>query len=231
MAKSLQTFREWAVAQGRNIGNPGVNTYRGECVSLVQQYLYQVFDVPYVARGHAKDFVPPKFTSVGTGVALKPGDIVRYGSRFGNGYGHIELIDDDRLALGQNRDNQGTVTRKSVLSGYSQVFRPAVPFTIKNYVAPTKTNEQIADEVIAGKWGNGVDRQNRLTAAGYSYNTVQAIVNAKLAGSAPAKKSNDTIADEVIKGLWGNGIDRRVRLAAAGYDYAAVQAIVNRKLS
>lgn len=46
---------------------------------------------------------------------------------------------------------------------------------------PTKkTNEQIADEVIAGKWGNGADREKRLKEAGYDYNAVQAIVNSKM---------------------------------------------------
>ena len=43
-----------------------------------------------------------------------------------------------------------------------------------------KTNEEIADEVIAGKWGNGEDRKNRLEAAGYDYDAVQDIVNNKL---------------------------------------------------
>lgn len=43
-----------------------------------------------------------------------------------------------------------------------------------------KSNETIANEVIAGKWGNGADRKNRLTAAGYDYNAVQKIVNQKL---------------------------------------------------
>ena len=40
-----------------------------------------------------------------------------------------------------------------------------------------KTITQVANEVIAGKWGNGTDRKNRLTAAGCDYNTVQKEVN------------------------------------------------------
>ena len=40
-----------------------------------------------------------------------------------------------------------------------------------------KTNEQIAREVIQGKWGNGADRKKRLTDAGYDYATIQALVN------------------------------------------------------
>ena len=96
-----------------------------------------------------------------------------------------------------------------------------------------KSNEEIANEVINGAWGNGHVRKDRLTAAGYDYNAIQDIVNRKLGvGSTPAsnKKSNETIADEVIRGDWGNGQDRKNRLTAAGYDYSAIQAIVNRKL-
>lgn len=98
----------------------------------------------------------------------------------------------------------------------------------------SKSNEELADEVIAGKWGNGDDRKNRLTAAGYNYSAIQSIVNQKLSGgsSAPkaSTKSNETIAQEVINGAWGNGQERKDRLTAAGYDYNAIQSIVNQKL-
>lgn len=43
---------------------------------------------------------------------------------------------------------------------------------------PTKTIETLVQEVIAGKWGNGTERKNRLTAAGYNYDEVQNAVNA-----------------------------------------------------
>lgn len=46
----------------------------------------------------------------------------------------------------------------------------------------TKTVDELAKEVIAGKWGNGQDRKDKLTAAGYDYTTVQARVNALLKG-------------------------------------------------
>lgn len=47
-----------------------------------------------------------------------------------------------------------------------------------NVVYPTKKSiDEIAHEVIQGKWGNGTDRKNRLTNAGYDYNTVQKRVN------------------------------------------------------
>ena len=53
-----------------------------------------------------------------------------------------------------------------------------------------KTNDQIADEVIAGKWGNGTDRKKRLAQAGYDYATIQAIVNRKLGGGSKPSPSN-----------------------------------------
>ena len=40
-----------------------------------------------------------------------------------------------------------------------------------------KDLETVAKEVIQGKWGNGQERKDKLTAAGYNYSEVQALVN------------------------------------------------------
>ena len=40
-----------------------------------------------------------------------------------------------------------------------------------------KSNEEIAKEVVAGKWGNGNARKTALTKAGYDYKTIQTLVN------------------------------------------------------
>ena len=40
-----------------------------------------------------------------------------------------------------------------------------------------KSVDEVAREVIQGKWGNGAERKKRLTAAGYDYNEVQKKVN------------------------------------------------------
>lgn len=45
------------------------------------------------------------------------------------------------------------------------------------HVILNMSNYDIAKEVISGKWGNGEDRKQRLTAAGYDYDAVQSIVN------------------------------------------------------
>ena len=52
--------------------------------------------------------------------------------------------------------------------------KPATPAS----VTPAKTVDELAQEVLDGKWGNGTDRKERLTAAGYDYSAVQAKVNA-----------------------------------------------------
>lgn len=98
-----------------------------------------------------------------------------------------------------------------------------------------KSVATIAQEVIDNKWGNGAKRKQRLEAAGYNYNTVQAEVNKRLGATKvskpkPVLKSNNVIAKEVIAGKWGNGADRKRRLQAAGYNYNAVQKEVNRIL-
>lgn len=58
-------------------------------------------------------------------------------------------------------------------SGTTQPVKPTQPVK--------KPNEEIANEVINGAWGNGEDRKKRLTDAGYNYTVVQAIVNKKMA--------------------------------------------------
>lgn len=102
---------------------------------------------------------------------------------------------------------------------------------VVKWVANTKkSNEEIAKEVIAGKWGNGTDRKNRLTKAGYNYNTIQSIVNQMLSGNTSKSKSDLEIAREVIQGKWGNGTARKTRLTLAGYNYNNIQSIVNNLL-
>lgn len=96
-----------------------------------------------------------------------------------------------------------------------------------NYTPLAGNLSKIADEVIAGKWGNGTARKIALERAGYDSARVQALVNEKLM---PKAKSIDELAREVIAGKWGNGATRKNALTGAGYDYRAVQARVNELL-
>lgn len=75
--------------------------------------------------------------------------------------------------------------------------------------------------------GNGTERREKLTAAGYDYSAVQERVNELLQ---KPQKSVTELAKEVIQGKWGNGDERRKKLTAAGYNYSEVQKKVNELL-
>ena len=95
--------------------------------------------------------------------------------------------------------------------------------------AAPKSVDELAQEVIEGKWGNGVDRKAKLTAAGYDYAAVQNKVNEIAGAVAPSGKKNTVteLAKEVIEGKWGNNPQRKKALIAAGYEYDAIQKKVD----
>lgn len=63
-----------------------------------------------------------------------------------------------------------------------------------------KSDEQLADEVIAGRWGDGGDRRNRLAQAGYDPDAVQAVVNAKL-GASPRGQTYTVRSGDTLSGI------------------------------
>lgn len=97
---------------------------------------------------------------------------------------------------------------------------------------PQKSNEQVAQEVLNGAWGNGDARKNALRNAGYDYDAIQAIVNKRIIGGAPSahRMSISEAADHVIRGDFGNGQVRRNHLQQLGLNYDEVQAVVNQRL-
>ena len=91
-----------------------------------------------------------------------------------------------------------------------------------------ESENEIVQQVMQGEWGNGQERIQRLTEAGYDAGLIQEKVNLALQGSqSKDTKTMDAVAYEVIQGDWGNGEERKKRLEAAGYDYDAVQQRVN----
>ena len=89
---------------------------KGQCVSLVQQYLIQVYNIPFKARGHAKNFGE---NLVKEGLAFKV-DKARYGDLvvFETGeYGHIGITIDDKKMYDQNN-----TTHNECRAGYSYIF-------------------------------------------------------------------------------------------------------------
>lgn len=148
--------------------------------------------------------------------------------------GIVISVYNNKITVIEGNKNNSVATR--VLNANGRYIRG---YGLPNYASKAKamdvavlTIEEIAKQVIAGKWGNGVDRKNKLEDAGYSYSEVQVAVNAILKGNTvpTVTKSVTEVAKEVVKGLWGNGADRKKRLEAAGYSYSAVQKKVNELL-
>lgn len=108
--------------------------------------------------------------------------------------------DTNNLSVGGYR-----VDGDYIIKDYPTIIKEAGLNHLDNSIPNTpnkKSNEQIADEVINGSWGNGNDRYNRLTEAGYNYNTIQNIVNSKLGTNQEIKytvKSGDTLSSIASK--------------------------------
>lgn len=157
--------------------------------------------------------------------------------------GHIGIYIGDGLAVEctpswKNKVQITAVKNIGIKSGYNArtwTKHGKLPYITYEKSQPTtttkpKTVEEIAQEVLNGKWGNGQDRVNRLTKAGYDAKAVQNAVNKLVKKPTTTKKSNEEIAKEVIQGKWGNGTARKQKLTQAGYDYNAIQKIVNKLL-
>jgi gametolysin len=105
--------------------------------------------------------------------------------------------------------------------------------TTIDYVDNITDLGNVANEVLQGLWGNGQERYDNLTNAGYDAQAVQDRVNSILSGGyEQASNTNiDVVAQEVLQGLWGNGQERYDKLTNAGYDAQAIQNRVNELLS
>lgn len=92
------------------------------------------------------------------------------------------------------------------LNGYGKT-------AVKPSVKPDKSLAEIANEVIAGKFGNGSERRQKLTAMGYNYEEVQAEVNRILDAENSVYytvQKGDCL--QYIANKYGTSVDRLVKL-------------------
>ena len=101
----------------------------------------------------------------------------------------VDICRRYNFKLNYTGNKNGSLTRHNMFAKttcpgpYLQSRFQELADVVNAKLAPTpkpavkKSNEEVAREVLAGKWGNGADRKNRLTAAGYDYNAVQNAVN------------------------------------------------------
>ncbi|WP_314681204.1 N-acetylmuramoyl-L-alanine amidase [uncultured Granulicatella sp.] len=93
----------------------------------------------------------------------------------------------DYFVIRMNEFAQLGSTVEEMLSGIGNetednedTFNNEEPTPDEEKVVYEKTNEDIADEVILGLWGNGTERKQRLEEEGYDYDAIQEIVNKKI---------------------------------------------------
>lgn len=76
----------------------------------------------------------------------------------------------------RNKENAEAQLAKIKAAGFD-AFITTNGNTAGSETTAKKTVEEIAKEVIQGKWGNGEERKEKLTAAGYDFSEVQDVVN------------------------------------------------------
>ena len=145
--------------------------------------------------------------------------LIKHGNGYHSRYAHLksgilvkkgqEVDENTQLGvIGDSGNAYGRHLHFEVATGYSSSTRidPTTYLTKAIYEEPSKPAEveksidELAREVIAGKWGNGQERKDKLTQAGYDYDAVQAKVNEILSQSQPKPEpSNDfKVGDKVI---------------------------------
>lgn len=204
---------------------------------------------------NAENFIERAKNTYGLEISSVPtlGGIMvwRKGTLSGNdGAGHVavveKIIDSNTIYTSEsgyggsafwNSTRRNTNGRWGLGSAYT--FRGCIVNpAIGKVVAPTptpsakKSVDEVAKEVIRGEWGNGDERYNRLTNAGYNYNEVQAKVNELLNSNKPTPAPTPSIdildlVRKTIRGDFGNGEARR---KALGSNYDEVQRQVNLNL-
>ncbi|HFI0021336.1 TPA: peptidoglycan amidohydrolase family protein [Streptococcus suis] len=160
--------------------------------------------------------------------AAKRGDIFIWGKRgqsAGAG-GHTGIFVDSNNIIHCNYARNGItvdgyldVARASG-SKYAYIYRPHGQSTVSASTAG-KSIDQLVQETLAGKYGNGDARK---TILGNQYEAVMAVINGKTTAS---QKTVDQLAQEVIAGNHGNGEARKKSL---GSQYEAVQKRVTELL-
>jgi len=93
----------------------------------------------------------------------------------------IEIIFHDNLSnvnwFLENMELIGKTLTKSILEYLGIKYNHANPVEPTAPTSPTKSIDELAREVIDGKWANQPERQKRLEAAGYNFSAIQTRVN------------------------------------------------------
>lgn len=127
------------------------------------------------------------------GVASNHGDPEHLWNQLGMGYTMDTFRKAVKVAMGTTQNESGVTYRVQVgafqkKSGAEALLERVKAAGFNGFIttdngqavsaqSAKKSVEEIAKEVLQGKWGNGIERKQKLTAAGYDSNAVQKKVN------------------------------------------------------
>lgn len=128
-------------------------------------------------------------------------------------YGHVVWFEGDCTISEYNYGSAGNYgVRQIVLSQYIW-YEIKAPTVTPTPTPGKKSNDEIANEVIKGLWGNGDARRRNLQNAGYDYDTIQNLVNKKLGGSTKTTggvKLGDKVKTSATKDRSGVNLNLRI---------------------
>lgn len=206
MAKiSLEKFIE--ETKGTKVDVPWAtkpSRLKGQCVSLIQSYIKECLEQPAKARGNAKDWIST-YVNEGLGkivTKLQKGDIIVWGSDYGNRYGHIAIYVDTNRVYEQNRyTHDNRCAGYGTLEGKYTILRPNATLIEEESSA---TNQQYTQ-------GNYItlEDMNIRSGAGYKYlikkvkdmtaNGKKHATSTNPNANATYKKGTEFTAQEIIK--------------------------------
>ena len=163
----------------------------------------------------------------------KPGEIIFYdwqdsGAGDNTGWsdhvGIVEAVNNGQITVIEGNYDDAVKRRNLAINGrYIRGYGvPDYDAVAENATTTQKSVEEIAKEVIAGKWESGEERKKKLAAAGYDYATVQAKVNELLTAYYPQYTGTSKQIDVVFKAIGvpakfiGNAMKRKPIATANG---------------
>ena len=103
--------------------------------------------------------------------------------RLGQNNEEVQIMYRVQIGAFSVKENAENMLAKAKAAGFTDAFIKAEVISSTENIQPEapkptqKSVDELAREVLDGKWGNGYERKNRLQNAGYDYSAVQKKVN------------------------------------------------------
>lgn len=165
----------------------------------------------YTLYAHLKQGVVAK-----KGQKVKKGDLIGYMGNTGHSFGnhcHFEIYEGSADTTHRVDPQKRTYVYEG--QEVSKGSKDDVMYYVEEPATNKKSLDEIAQDVIAGKYGNGAERKEKLEAEGYNYSEVQGRVNEILKGKSDSKeyytiKKGDTLSGIAKK--FDTSVDKLVKL-------------------